>query len=153
MNLHGETMVSKATILTNSWDVIRTLLVGNSTVTGLVAATKIHSAYPGRYINKGGGLPFIVIHKPEITEEKLTMTKKRYPISIDIESFSDNADKAKQVSDAIRNALEGNRATFRTTDEMFNFRVTSDTKDFDLRGNKRVHIDRLTCEFDFMGAS
>lgn len=146
-------MVSKSTILASSWDSIRNLLVGDDTVTGLVATTKIHGAYPGDYIKKGGGLPFIVIHKPEVTEKKLTFSKKRYMTSIDIESFSDNADKAKQVSDAIRSALEGNRATFRTTDEMFNFRITSDTEDFDLRGKNRVHIDRLTCEFDFMGAS
>jgi len=103
------------------------------------------------YIDKAGGLPFVIIHKPEITENALTFSRKRYPISIEIECFTDSAAKLKILADAIRNALEGNRSTFRTTDTMFNFRIVSDTEDFDLRGNKRIHICRMIALFDFMG--
>ena len=147
--------ISKATVSTDVWDCMRNVLNDDSTLSSLVS--HIHGTYPTKFIEpkKTGdvadSLPFIVIHKPNIPEEKLTISKKKFPLTIDIEIFTDKARTLKQVSDAVRARIESFRDILYQTSALCHFNVTGDTEDFDLRQNKRIHINRLTCSFLWVG--
>jgi len=145
---------STSTLSTDIWDSIRGIIAADSVVKvgGTAGIIYIGGPYPSKFIDSAGGLPFIVIHKPVVIEEKRTITKKAYLISIEIESFADNAATLKLVSDGVRNALESNESTTRASNFMFNFKVVGDTEDFDLRRNKRIHRNMLTCEYLISGA-
>lgn len=138
-----------ATLSENIWDNLRTILAADAVVGtgGTAGVNKIYGAYPQDFIDDASGLPFIVIHKPILTETRRTITKKNYTVSVDIEGFADNAAVMKIVSDGIRNALQSNQATTRASHFMFDFMITGDTEDFDLRGNKRIHRNVLTCQY------
>ena len=142
--------MSISTISQDVWDTIRTILSNDTTLSNNV--NYIGGAYPQKFIDDAGGLPFIVIHKPNISETRYTFTKKTYNIEIDIECFADTAAKLKLISDAVRNALETNQSTTRNVNAMFNFTVIGEAEDFDLRNNKRIHINRMTCSYAYRGA-
>jgi len=141
--------VSVSTITTNIWDAIQTIISGNTTVDN--NSTAVYGTYPQQFIDSAGGLPMVIVHKPEVTEQRITMTKKKFLISIRIESFTDNAAGLKVLSDAVRNALETNKVTTRGSNQLYHFKIVEDTEDFDLRANKRVHRNILGASYEFVG--
>lgn len=143
-------MVSLSTINTNCWDTVRNIIAADGTVDA--NSTYVGGAYPQKFIDRAGGLPFIVIHKPRITEERLTIKpKKRCRIIIDISIFADKSATLKLLSDAVRNSLESNQDTTIAA-VMHDFKVTGDSEGFELRGNKRIHSNRMTIEYEFVGS-
>jgi hypothetical protein len=141
--------INVSTITTNTWDVVQTIISGNATVD--TNSNGVYGAYPQQFIDNAGGLPMVIVHKPEVTEQRLTMTKKKFMVTIRIESFADKADTLKTLSDAVRNALETNKATTRGSNQLYHFKVVEDTEDFDLRANKRIHRNILGVSYEFVG--
>lgn len=143
--------MNTGTITVDVYSVINAILSADSVVKvgGSAGVNYIGHPYPGKFINESGNmdLPFIIIHKPTATETRYTMTKKKYRIEITIETFAHSQDECKLISDGIRNALESNKDTTRYTYYMYEFMVTGDTEDFDLRGTKRIHRNVLTCQY------
>ncbi len=97
-------------------------------------------------------MPFVVIHKPEITEERFTMKKKKYIVRMNIESFTDNAADLKDLDDAVRNSLEDGEATTRYNDNnLSHYMIIDNTEGFELRNNKRIHSAVLRVQYNFLG--
>ncbi len=147
--------IARSTIATNIFDTLRTILNADDTVKvdGTLGVNEIISSYSEIFIKNAGGLPFIVIHKPNITEEKSTFIRKFYNVVVDIECIANSQAVVKTLADGVRNALESaNTSTTGTrANGLTDFIITADIEDFDRRNNKRIHFDRLTCEYTWIG--
>lgn len=137
--------ISQSAIETNVWDTLKTIISSDSTVSSF--STFIGGAYPDKFVRTAGGLPFVIIHKPNVSEERITLnTTKFFNITVEIECYANKAADVKTLSDAVRNALE----TATASDSMYNFKVDSDTEDFTIRDNIRIHVSTLGCSYQWV---
>lgn len=134
--------VAAATITTNIWDAIRGYINHASVTNNAV----LISAYAKTFTKDASGKDFVAIHKPNVSEEMLTVTKKKYPFSIDIEIVVSEEEQLKVISDAVRARIESNRATARTTDGLLMLRFTNDEITYEERDNVRMFHNILTIE-------
>jgi len=140
--------VNKATIGTDIWDVIR----GYLNITAITNAAKIVSAYAKSYIKDNSNKDFVVIHKPEISEDTLTMTKKSYPFTILIEIVVSEEEQMKVISDLIRATIESNRESARGS-AVFNLKIVKDDTSYETRENVRILHNLLTLQGVYRGAA
>ena len=141
--------INSATISTNTWDVIYTLL----NVSAITNIAQISSAYAKSYTTNASNKPFVVIHRPNITEEVISFTgKKTYMVSIDIEIVCSEEEQLKVLGDTVRNLLESGIATTRAV-YLFGFKVVSDNTAYELRTNRRILHNMMTIEYYRRGDS
>jgi hypothetical protein len=145
------TITSASTLGTEFWDLIKEIVSEDSSVSSTITNGYVGDAYPQEFLNDASKrLPLVIIHRPKITEEFLTMKKKKFNISVQIECVADTSAKAKQLSDEVRNALQAEKNSTKAQ-KLFNFMITSHDERFELRDNKRVHFDILTVSYVWLG--
>jgi len=134
------------------WDTIEGIIAADSAtkVTGTLGVNYIGGTWPKKAITAGADLPYIIIHKPTVKEEFLTMKKKKYPVSMVIEVFSNDAAKLKDVSDGVRAALEANQSTTKAV-YMYHYMASGDDEGVEIKEDKRIHTNKITCEWLFLG--
>ena len=145
--------LTESDIQTKAWDVIRSILNSDNTVTS--NSNKRYSAYPDTFLSDAGGLPIVVINKPEVVAAPLTLDgTKQYIVTFEIHSVvggeSRSAEKLKVLADAVRYALLNNQS-ITESNGLYNPVILSDTADFDFRGGKKIHYDILRIQYTYIG--
>ncbi|RLJ03637.1 MAG: hypothetical protein DRP11_00130 [Candidatus Aenigmatarchaeota archaeon] len=143
--------VTSATVLDASWEAVRSILASDTTISNMLN-DPIRSAYTKEFIEQASGMPLLVIHKPNAVETSITLNNSKvWRIEMQIDSVTARAEDAKLLADAVRNALETSQDTLESN-KLFNFRVVSETEDFDIIGGRKiVHYDIMTVAFDYTG--
>ena len=141
-------------IQTKAWDTVRGIINLDDTV--IANSNGRYSAYPKIFIEEAGGLPLVVVSKPEVTSENLTIGGlKEYFVTFEIHSVvggeSKSAEKLKVLADAVRYSLLNNTATTET-DKLFNPNVLGSDQDFDFRNEKKIHYDILRIQYKYTGS-
>lgn len=134
-------IISKAGISTEIWDTIRGYL-NNSAVTNNAALV---SAYAKSFTKDASNKDFVVVHKPSVTEEMLTFTKKSHPFTIDIEIVVSEEEQMKVISDAVRARIEANRVSARGVG-LYNLMITGDDVSYETRDDVRILHNMMTLE-------
>jgi len=141
-------MVSKSTIENDIWQVVFDIIKNDTTVK-LFVNNNVYSSYPSVFIEDAGGLPFVIIHRPRISEDTVTLGGvKIYPVTIEIHCVHKRAKEVKQLADAVRNALQSNVSTTESNN-MHNFEVVSETEDFDFRDKMKIHYNILEVSYEW----
>jgi len=144
-------MVSRSTIENDVWQVVYNIIKNDTAVKSFVGSN-VYSSYPSVFIEDAGGLPFVIIHRPEISEDYITINgSKLYTINIEIHCVHKRAKEVKQLADAVRNALESNTATTESYN-MHNFEITGETEDFDFRDKSKIHYNILSVQYTWQEA-
>ena len=138
--------ISLSSIENDVWQTIYNIISNDSTVQGMVGS-KVYSSYPSIFIESGSGMPMVVIHRPTISEDIVVLNgDKVYDISVEIHCVHKRAKEVKQLSDAVRNALESNKSTTESSD-MSNLRIIREVEDFDFRDKLKIHYNILTLSY------
>jgi len=146
-------MVSKNTLYTDIWQFLYNLLNSDTDITNEVNG--IYSAYPRVFIDDAGGLPFIVINKPVITEEGITFkdVEEKF-IEVEIEIIvggeSESAKKLKHIMDLIQKRFDSSVDDFQS-EKLFNPKIVSDTPDYDYRKGKKIYYGIIRLSFTYNG--
>ena len=141
--------VDKDTVSTDVWDFLRVILTQDDYVDA--ATTYVGGSYPKVFITDEGGLPFVIIRKPTIVEESLTLRKKRYNITVPIEIKTNTAASLKDVSEKVRKAIKVAKPAF-ITNKFAHLQFTDDDESVDKRRDeKTVHTSTLTLEMIWLG--
>jgi len=142
--------LSRSSISTNVWDLFRLILSQDPTVKSTLSAA-VYGSYPDKFISDEGGLPFVTVHKPTIIETYLTMRKKRYGITFEIECKTNTAATLKSLSEAVRYAFEAARPAL-VEQRIANMTVTGDDESIDKRREeKTVHTSTMIFEAEWLG--
>jgi hypothetical protein len=140
-------MTSKATLRTQSWDLIHTTLSADTTITAM--KVPVHSAYPGSFIEDADGLPFVVVEKPKVIKVRMTLgssPQKSYTITMRIHTVvggeSKSSEKLKEIADLVESCLETNENTIAGSGYE-DYEVLSDESDFDFFKARKIHYNIL----------
>jgi len=146
-------MVSKSTLRTDSWILIKDIIKNDSLVSGLVNG--VYSAYPRKFVDYAEGLPFVVVNKPEITEYPLTLSNTAiyvYTIDFEIHIIVGGENRAaqtlKKIMDAVTQALDSNRNTI-ASNGLENYTIISEGTDFDFSKGKKIHYGTIRVRYNF----
>lgn len=141
--------ISIETIEDDVWNLIYDIISNSSGVTSLVG-DNVYAAYPSKFILEGTGMPFVIIERPTISEELVTINgDKIYPVMIRITNTDKKSEGVKKVSDAVRNALEVNK-TITESNGLFDFTIASEASDFDMRDDKKIHYHIMNVHYVWM---
>jgi len=146
-------MVSKSTLRNSTWELIQDTLKNDSTLSSLVNG--VYSAYPRDFVENLGGLPFIVINKPEISDTRLTLPTngiRIYSVEVEIHIIvggqSRSASLLKKITDTVEYVLESNQSTFQDNG-LENYTLTNEGTDFEFRKGEKIHYGILRVSFDY----
>jgi len=138
--------ISLSTIENDVWQTVYNIIKNDTTVKSLVGS-KVYSSYPSIFIEDAGGMPFVIIHRPRISEDLITLDgTKQYIVNIEIHNVHKRAKEVKQLSDAVRNALESNKSTTEANN-LYDFAVISEAEDFDFRDKTKIHYNIFTVQY------
>lgn len=144
--------ISLATVENDTWATVKAIIKADSTVTSYVS-TNVYSAYPTVFLENAGGLPFVIIHRPQISEriETINCATKTYLVSFRIDCVATKDKIVKQTSDAVRNALETNRSTTEGV-YLFDFTIDNEDEDWDFVEKTKIHYNTMTVVYEWRGA-
>lgn len=99
------------TILNNLQSTVYNIIKNDSTVQS--KTTNVMDGVPAQMI-RGVGFPYILVHTPEGSEERVTITKFKVNATVHIEVVSKTESIVRETADAVRDALRSNQSTTRT---------------------------------------
>lgn len=140
--------IAIATIRTNIWDTILGY-VNHSSVTNLA---KIVGSYAKSYTKNASNKDFVVLHNPRITQDILTMTKKQYPVSMEIEVVCSENEQLKVIVDAVCARIDANKANARS-DALFDLEYEDREPTPELRDGVRILHFPIVLTATYRGAS
>ena len=147
--------IAIGTITANIFTDIKAILDADSTiqVNGTLGVKFIGGTFPDKFITSTDGLPFIIIHKPKIKQEKLTFTKYKYPGSITIDVYANQESHIKTIEDGLRTLLcsTTTRNTLHGQAISFWMLASDDENPAEKRNERAVHSCSQTYEFLYLG--
>ena len=140
--------ISLSTIEDDTWQTIYNIIKNDTTVQGFIGS-KIYSSYPNVFIEDAGGMPFVIVHRPRISEKLVTLDgTKVYGVSIRVDNVHKRGKEVKQLADAVRNALESNKTTTESNG-LYDFSISDETEDFDFRDKIKIHYSIFTVSYEW----
>lgn len=142
-------MVSNATIMTDSWDTLRSILIADSNL----SSTTVTGDYAD---GKGKTYPIVVINGPNVGSKGITFQKNfregEVNFSVDVFHIS-NAD-CKLFADYVINALT-NPTSISTlsSNGLSAIEITGTDKDMFTDGQKKVHVISISVATNRRGTS
>ena len=156
--------ITKATAADNIWETIYDVLdAGLTDPNPADTGTRkwLWSTFPDGKVEptsgvlstaKGVDYPLITIEAPELVWEKLTLTKRKVMVKVEIVAFSTSKIQSIQLMDSITDALELSRSANRLLN-LTSINLDSAENDVDFRDEIKLHkrVGRFSMQFSFKG--
>ena len=136
------------TLTEDIWDIIHSAVNSNNTLVNDI--TFVGSVFPKKFVENAGGLPFLIIHKPKVTEEHLTFKKKRFNVNVEIGVYTNSAAKLKEVENLLRKTMNQSQFLF-IGENLVHMLIDSDDATNETRGTQAIHNTTLLFTWLWLG--